>query len=226
MLVYFVEIRKVTMTIADETLKSPRIQRKRERARQRILDAAERLMRARGVDAVTIQDITEAADVGHGTFYTHFKTKMDVLVPIAEETAKAHTRRLDALTADMEDAAEVVSISVRHLLHAIEQDPLWTWFLCNSKLPMDDMRRGVGGSGARDILRGIDMWRFAPIALPVGETFLLGAMIGVVQERFTETHEDDTVEETARLLLRTLGIADEEAREIAYRPLPPLPPSD
>ena len=214
------------MTIADEALKSPRIQRKRERARQRILDAADKLMRARGVDAVTIQDITDAADVGHGTFYTHFKTKMDVLVPIAEETAKAHTRRLDILTANMEDAAEVVSISVRHLLHAIDKDPLWTWFLCNSKLPMDDMRRGVGGSGARDILRGIDMGRFSPIALPVGETFLLGALIGIVQERFTQNHEDDTVEETARLLLRTLGIADDEAKDIAYRPLPPLPPPD
>ncbi len=211
------------MMITDEAQKSPRVQRKRERARQRILDAAERLMRQRGVDAVTIQDITDAADVGHGTFYTHFKTKLDVLVPICEATAKAHTRRMDRLTAEMEDAAEVVSISTRHLLHAIEKDPLWTWFLCNSKLPMDDMRRGIGGSGARDILRGIEMGRFAPLAVPVGEPFLLGAMIGVIQECFTQIHEDDTVEETTRMVLRTLGITDDEAQEIAHRPLPPLP---
>ncbi len=211
------------MTITDEALKSPRVQRKRERARQRILDAAEKLMRSNGVDAVTIQDITEAADVGHGTFYTHFKTKMDVLVPIAEATAKGLTRQLDRLTADMDDAAMVVSISVRHMLHAIEQDPLWTWFLCNSKLPMDDMRRGVDGSGARDVRRGIDMGRFAPVSEEVAESFLLGALIGVVQERLTKEQVENTVEEAATLILRTLGITEKEARDIAYLPLPPLP---
>lgn len=211
------------MTLTDQAVKSPRVQRKREKARHRILNAAQKLMRDRGVDAVTIQDITDAADVGHGTFYTHFKTKMDVLVPIAEEKAKAHTRRLDQLTEAMEDAAEVVSVSTRHLLHAIEEDPLWTWFLCNSKLAMDDMRRGVGNSGQRDVLRGIEMGRFVEQSVDVVEPFLLGAMIGVIQKRFTEDHGDDTVEETARIILRVLGIADREAKEIAYRPLPALP---
>ncbi len=211
------------MTITDEALKSPRVQRKRERARQRILQAAEQLMRTHGVDTVTIQDITDAADVGHGTFYTHFKTKMDVLVPICEETAKAHTRRLDHLTADMEDAAEVVSISTRHLLHAIEKDPLWTWFLCNSKLPMDDLRRGIGGSGARDVRRGVEKGRFAPLSEAIAESYLLGALIGVVREHFAGIHEENTAEEAARLTLRTLGVTDDEARQIAHRPLPPLP---
>ncbi len=211
------------MTITEETLKSPRVQRKREKARQRILDAAEKLMRAHGVDGVTIQDITDAADVGHGTFYTHFKTKMDVLVPIAEATAKRLTRRMDKMTADMDDAAEVVSFSVRHMLHAIEKDPLWTWFLCNSKLPMDDMRRGVDGSGARDVRRGVDLGRFAPISEAVAESFLLGALIGVVQERLTKAHDDKTVEEAAELILRTLGLDPSEATDIAHRPLPPLP---
>ena len=212
------------MTITEETLKSPRVQRKREKARQRILDAAEKLMRAQGVEGVTIQDITDAADVGHGTFYTHFKTKMDVLVPIAEATAKRLTRRMDKMTADMDDAAEIVSISVRHMLHAIEKDPLWTWFLCNSKLPMDDMRRGVDGSGARDVRQGIEQGRFAPMSEAVAESFLLGALIGVVQERLTKAHDEKTVEEAAEMTLRTLGLSPAEAKELAHRPLPPLPP--
>ena len=214
------------MSITEETLKSPRVQRKREKARQRILDAAEKLMRAHGVDQVTIQDITDAADVGHGTFYTHFKTKLDVLVPIAEATAKGLTRRMDRMTEDMTDSAEIVSVSVRHMLHAIEKDPLWSWFLCNSKLPMEDMRRGVDGSGARDVRRGVETGRFAAVSEAVAESFLLGALIGVVQERLTKEHGKHTVEEATELLLRTLGIEQEEAREIAHRPLPPLPEAE
>lgn len=103
-----------TARIKPEEERSPRVQRKREQARKRILEAAEKLMEERDPEEVTIQDITQAADIGHGTFYTHFKTKMDVLSPIVEDRAKLHTARLDRLTQDMEDPAEVFCVSMQY----------------------------------------------------------------------------------------------------------------
>ena len=41
-------------------------------------------MLAGPIDDIQIKHITEAADVGHGTFYLHFKSKYDVLVPIVQ----------------------------------------------------------------------------------------------------------------------------------------------
>ena len=64
-----------------------RVERKRQAARERIIQAAERLMRSRPVEEVTISDITSAADVGHGTFYLHFSSKYEVLVPIVQAVA-------------------------------------------------------------------------------------------------------------------------------------------
>src|SRR5262245_10876920 len=43
--------------------------------RQRILDAAARLFRERGVDGVSVAEVMEAAGFTHGGFYGHFDSK-------------------------------------------------------------------------------------------------------------------------------------------------------
>ena len=47
--------------------------------RQRILDEAGRLMRKHGQAGVSINQIMEAADLTHGGFYAHFKSKKELL---------------------------------------------------------------------------------------------------------------------------------------------------
>jgi TetR/AcrR family transcriptional repressor of nem operon len=47
--------------------------------RQRILDAASRLFRERGFDAVTVADVMGAAGLTHGGFYGYFESK-DALI--------------------------------------------------------------------------------------------------------------------------------------------------
>ncbi len=199
-----------------------RVERKRMRARTRILEAAEELMRARGFDAVKIQDITDVADVGHGTFYTHFKTKMDVLVPILRTKARQLTDQLDDLTRDMTDPANVVSVSVRHMLTEISKDPLWTWFLFKSDLPMDQIREASGASAKRDIQMGVDAGRFIAHDEKTLEPFLLGALAGVIRDKYETGLNQAIIENCAYILLLVLGLQKEEARKLSCTPLPPL----
>jgi AcrR family transcriptional regulator len=199
-----------------------RVERKRLEARSRILSAAEQLMRAKGFDAVKIQEITDTADVGHGTFYTHFKTKMDVLVPILRTKAHGLTEQLDNLTRDMKDPAEVVSISVRHLLTAIANDPLWSWFLFKSDLPMEQIREATGESAKRDIQMGVDTGRFIDHDGGTLEPFLLGALAGVIRDKFEEGLNQKTIENSAHILLLILGVQNDEALTLSRTQLPPL----
>jgi len=62
-----------TRTAADPP--ATRRARKKERTREQIYTAAMRLFLERGYDAVTIDDVCEAADVARGTFFLHFATK-------------------------------------------------------------------------------------------------------------------------------------------------------
>src|SRR5688572_29587372 len=54
--------------------------------RQKILQSAGRLFRAKGFDAVTVAEVMQAAGLTHGGFYGHFKSKDDL---IAETVAHA-----------------------------------------------------------------------------------------------------------------------------------------
>ncbi len=61
-----------------------RRQRRAAETRLRIFRSALALIAERGLHGVTVEDITEAADVGKGTFFNYFETKDQVLGVMAE----------------------------------------------------------------------------------------------------------------------------------------------
>lgn len=56
------------------------------RTRRMLHDALIELIRERGYDAITIQDITERADLRRATFYLHYHDKEALLLAALEET--------------------------------------------------------------------------------------------------------------------------------------------
>jgi TetR/AcrR family fatty acid metabolism transcriptional regulator len=89
---------------------APRRERKKQAIRSRIIEAAIGLFSARGVDAVTVEEIAETADVGKGTVYNYFQAKEDIIVAfvvdleqkVQEQLAEfvSSKRRLDTILAD------------------------------------------------------------------------------------------------------------------------------
>ncbi|MGB0035407.1 MAG: TetR/AcrR family transcriptional regulator [Candidatus Acidiferrales bacterium] len=62
-----------------------RRERRRNETRDRLYKAALQLFAERGYVETTVEDITEAADVGKGTFFNYFPTKEHVLATYGEE---------------------------------------------------------------------------------------------------------------------------------------------
>lgn len=77
------------MRYADR-MSSPTLrERKRNRTREALLDAAVDLFERNGYDGTTVADIAEAADIGTRTFFGYFASKEELLFPDS-------TRRVDA----------------------------------------------------------------------------------------------------------------------------------
>ena len=62
-----------------------RHQRRRLRTRSQLMQAALELLLETGYDNLTVQHITDRADLGRGTFYIHFKDKEDIVWTIIKE---------------------------------------------------------------------------------------------------------------------------------------------
>ena len=62
--------------------------RRVSRTRRQLRNALMELILERGYNAVTIEDITERADLGRTTFYLHFQDKEELLVKSLEEIAE------------------------------------------------------------------------------------------------------------------------------------------
>ena len=60
--------------------------------RRKILEAASRLFRARGFEAVTVAEIMQAAGLTHGGFYGHFKSKDDLIAQTLAHVLLAKSR--------------------------------------------------------------------------------------------------------------------------------------
>ena len=197
----------------DQTILS-RVERKRMEARARIISAAAALVRERGADAVTIQDITNAADVGHGSFYLHFKSKHEVLLPIMVEAAAALDRRLQAAHVDVSDPAQIMATSARIMGYGIVRDELWQWFLQHSGLPGEDLRRTFGTFSERDFQAGLDSGRFQVADPKVARMFAFGGYVSVLLASFSTADPEAMIDSAVEALLRALGVEAHEAARL------------
>jgi AcrR family transcriptional regulator len=66
------------------------------RTRQLLRDALIALILERGYDTITIQDITDKANLGRATFYLHFKDKEELLTASLEEVFEDLKARIGA----------------------------------------------------------------------------------------------------------------------------------
>lgn len=211
--------------------------RRRGETRTRLVEAAYRLIAERGVDAVAINEITDAADVGFGSFYNHFVSKDAIHAAVVQTLFDDFADALDHLTKDLEDPAEVIAVSVRHTLLRARRDPTWGRFLIREGQSERALSRGLGQRLLRDVRAGIERGRFN-VPDPVMSVIAVGGGVlgAVVAELQLSSQQQAALEEmgfaltdlperAAAVLLHTLGLGFAEAQEVSRRPLPTAAPA-
>jgi AcrR family transcriptional regulator len=91
-------------------------ERKKERVREQLIEAAVKLFSRKGLDATTIDDIVAAVEVSRRTFFRYFDTKEDVLPAWFD-------RHVDGLLAqvDARPAGEDAMRTLRHVLDGMAE---------------------------------------------------------------------------------------------------------
>lgn len=215
----------------DVAVSEPRGARRKRETRARLLDAALSLMSEKGMDGVAINEITETADVGFGSFYNHFESKDAIYSALMEEMFEHFADSLDRVVHDVADPAEVISISVRHTLLRALDEPLWGRFMLREGLSPHTLTRGLGRRLLRDIQRGIDAGRFKTDDPMMTFIAVAGAVMGAISAALPSAgsggtlirrlgfKDTDVPERVVAVILRTLGMSTAAAAAVARRPL-------
>jgi AcrR family transcriptional regulator len=180
-------------------------------------------MASGGPDAVTIASITSKADIGQGTFYNYFANRDEVIDAVILDEVEALGSRLDRLTSGMTDAAEIYAFSLRHLMHTAVSDPVWGWLVVRMGIAQQGLLTRLGPRAARDLKIGIASGRFDIPDLEVATATTFGSLLAVMRDYLRSGSKEDPSDVYAEHLLRMVGLAPAEAREIAHRKLPALP---
>jgi AcrR family transcriptional regulator len=100
-----------------------RFERRREKTRVELLEAAERVIARKGYHNTRIADIASEADVGLGTFYLHFKTKNEIFIELIDYGAGHLREELVAAKAGIDDPAQKLRITINTILDAAALAP-------------------------------------------------------------------------------------------------------
>jgi len=194
-----------------------RNQRRRERTRASLLDAAKRLIAERGRDGFSINELTELADVGFGSFYNHFDSRDDIVRAVAEETRATESEGVESLVANREDPAEVVAAIHAYYVRLARRHPARARLLVRLDVASDVLHRQLGSCAEAAIERGAAAGRFAVPDTRLAICALSSALAGVMHAVLMDVVADNADVHHAQAVLCLLGVPLIEAAAIARR---------
>jgi len=201
-----------------------RVDRRKARTRRALVDAARRILADGGSTDVSIQEITDTADVGFGTFYNHFETKAELFEAAVREVLEEYGASLDRACAELTDSAEIYVVGVRMTARLAASQPAVAQVLVQVGMSYAWAEDGLAARAFRDIQRGIDDGRFTIADARLGLLSTAGCVLAFLQLALDRPGElsDDDADTLAEMLLRMLGMTARSAAAVAHRPLPTI----
>jgi AcrR family transcriptional regulator len=172
---------------AEQNVSGRRVRKARE-TRVRLFRAALQLFADRGFPNVTVEDITEAADVGKGTFFNYFESK-DHVLGVMTEVQLAHVG--EAMHAAQSGKRSIQSI-LHQLFLRLAQEPGRSPHLA---------RTFVASFLASDVVRGMIQRRLSEGRAAVAMIFKDGQARGEIDSKLNSA---DLALEMQQVLLGTV----------------------
>ncbi len=201
-----------------------RLDRRKARTRKALIDAAVHLIAEGRGDRATVQEITETADIGFGSFYNHFESKEQLFQTAAEEALERWGQMLDRACAGIDDPAEVFAVSLRVSGRLGWTHPDLARFVTGLGLDALDMPRGLAPRALRDIKKGQAAGRFTIPDADIALCAVAGGLLGLlrVRQQHPRRINETAADHLAEAILRMLGIPPAEAKKIATSDLPAI----
>ncbi len=195
--------------------KPTRADRRMIRNRKALLNAAEKIIAAKGFERVTIDEIAETADLAKGTFYNYFDDKNQIEKELALTIRKDLEGEVEDAQAGVEDPAGRLVTGICVFLRAAVTAP--THAAVVAQMYGQWLHPEAAGNARlrRDLDDGYRAGRFTTANLPAAIVMIVGLVQAGIM-RALQLAERNTVRKLALALsvlaLRALGMKTTEAQ--------------
>jgi AcrR family transcriptional regulator len=207
---------------AADVPRESRLDRRKARTRQALIDAAVRLIAEGRGDRASIAEITEEADIGLGSFYNHFESKEQLFQTASEEVLERWGQLIDRASAGLTDPAGLFAVGTRISGRLGWTHPDIAGFLTGAGLGALDIPSGLAPRALRDIRAGQASGRFTVPDAEIALSAAAGGLLGLLRmcQRHPDRVTEATVDQLAEAELRLLGVPADEAARLVALPLP------
>ncbi len=189
-----------------------------ERTRAALIGAGRRLYSQRPVDAVTVDDIVQAAEVGKGSFYNHFADRDALVRAVSSQIRTSVEAAVTRANAGVEDPARRMPRAICTYLRYALDEPESAGVLVRIHTGHTSLNAPLNRGLVEDIEKGLSTGRFAVSTVEAGVLYVMGvtqlALVRVVQEP-TLAFAVSLSQQMCALTLRGLSLNSAEADLIA-----------
>lgn len=197
-----------------------RTERKRQRTRASLIEATQKLACRDGCEKISVQDITEEADVGLGTFYNYFEHKQAIFEAVLDDIQQMFDSQLDRFRSTLNDPAMLMAATLKYTFQQAQHNQDWLIFLEYSGHSREQILYQSLSQCLSCIQKGVTAGRFRIGDIHFTISLIRGMVRHVILEIAHGDLEPSASEEAIRCILRMLGLPDVVARALAQSPLP------
>lgn len=196
--------------------KPTRQEQRRRRTREAIIAAAAKLFLENGVSHTTVADITEAADLGYGSFYNHFHS-LEALRSAVAEVMILRVAGLARTIIPAEDVHEMgLAVALRVFIRLLAREPAIRWLLeypyvfvdewhkTVTPFVIENLGRATPSPHAFKVMGGLDVW------LAMYPWMIIPVLNEAIEQGASEAQEENF----ASIALHLLGLDDARRNQV------------
>jgi AcrR family transcriptional regulator len=188
------------------------------RTKAALMAAGQRLFSRSPIDAVTVDDIVQAAEVGKGSFYNHFSDREALARAIAAQIRASIEGAVTLASAGVDDPARRLARAVCTYLRYALDEPEQAGVLVHIHSGHTSLTAPLNHGLVDDLETGLATGRFDIATVESGVLYVLGvtqlALVRIVQTP-SQPFAISLSQQMCALVLKGLGLPAAEADQIA-----------
>jgi AcrR family transcriptional regulator len=192
---------------------------RRARTRQRLVQAALRLIAAKGVAGLRIAEIADEAGVAVGSFQNHFASKDELVEAVVREAIETLAAGILAAEPPDDDAAVVAMAALRRFVRLAYDDPEFCRLLVNLSRGEELFVEAIRPFARTALTRAVDAGAFVIDDVEVAVSFIVTGALGVIRQILDGDAGPHADTPLARMVLLGFGVDSAEAARLASLPL-------